>query len=191
VNGNPRDRDGPGAHNEAARLTALIHRVGGRIRASVRRRAPHLSRADVEDVTAEVFVVAWERRADWPEGDDRLEAWVLTIARHKTRHAVAAAFRRARMVDFEAAVDLPVADEDLLAAMESSQWTRELLAKLTRKEREVLYLRIFVGLSIKETAEALGCSESVVTTRYARAIAHAKRILLEDAEGGDREWRTT
>lgn len=50
-------------------------------------------------------------------------------------------------------------------------------ANLTERERAVLYLRYWLGLTQKEIAERLGISQPVVARTEATAIAKLRRLI--------------
>lgn len=50
---------------------------------------------------------------------------------------------------------------------------------LKRREKEAILLHYYQGLSLKETAKALGISESAVKQRMQRANQHLKQELEE------------
>lgn len=49
-----------------------------------------------------------------------------------------------------------------VTALDSARRVRELVGKLPERQREVVMLRIFEDLSVKETASAMGCREGTV-----------------------------
>jgi RNA polymerase sigma factor (sigma-70 family) len=56
---------------------------------------------------------------------------------------------------------------------------QEALARMPARRRAVLVLRYFEGLSVDETAAAMGCSSGTVKSQTARALA-ALRDLMPD-----------
>lgn len=57
------------------------------------------------------------------------------------------------------------------------------IAQLPDRQQEAFMLRNFEGLSVAETAIAMGCTEGSVKTHYSRAV-HALRALLEPIVSG-------
>jgi RNA polymerase sigma-70 factor (sigma-E family) len=51
---------------------------------------------------------------------------------------------------------------------------------LPRRQREVVVLRFFLGLSVEQTAAALGASEGTVKSYTARALARMRDLLAEN-----------
>jgi RNA polymerase sigma-70 factor, ECF subfamily len=65
-------------------------------------------------------------------------------------------------------------------AMEADSVTRmsELLKVLPEKQREILILRVVVGLSAEETASAVGSSAGAVRVAQHRALARLKSVIV-------------
>ena len=71
---------------------------------------------------------------------------------------------------FDDAADAVTTGHDLWAAME----------RLPRRQRAVVVLRYWEGLSVAETAEVLGVSEGTVKSQMHRAVAAMRPQLHED-----------
>jgi RNA polymerase sigma factor (sigma-70 family) len=80
-------------------------------------------------------------------------------------------FRRSSTLAAHASDPDPVAHDALV---------RE-VRKLPRRQREVVFLRYFADLSLRDTAAALGCSEGAVNQHAARALAHLRQQLSLDS----------
>lgn len=81
-------------------------------------------------------------------------------------------------VEFEAALELPVpADVDVLALDEALKE----LAVLDERQSNIVELRFFGGLSIEETAEAVGLSPATVKREWVTARAWLVRELAANS----------
>jgi RNA polymerase sigma-70 factor (sigma-E family) len=79
-------------------------------------------------------------------------------------------------------VDEPAAAERLAI--------REAVLGLSRRQREVVLLRYYAGLSVDETADVLRCAPGTVKTHTHRALAHLGAQLNEaDEHDGPRRHR--
>ncbi len=126
----------------------------------------------VEDLAADVFAIAWRRRASVAPGEElpwlyRIAANVVSNHRRKqaTGNALIAALRPADSAP--SAEDLVIADATLASA-----WRQ-----LRPAEREVLTLALVEDLSAAELAVALGASVNAVTIRLHRARGKLAGLL--------------
>ena len=82
----------------------------------------------------------------------------------------------------EAVVDAPATAEHVA--------TRTAVLSLPRRQREVVLLRYFAGLSVDETATALRCAPGTVKAHTHRALTHLRTQLNEaDEHDGTRRHR--
>jgi RNA polymerase sigma-70 factor (ECF subfamily) len=61
---------------------------------------------------------------------------------------------------------------------ESSARMNDLLRVLPEKQREILILRVVVGMSAEETAEAVGSTAGAVRVAQHRALARLKAEII-------------
>lgn len=156
---------------EPCEIEALYARHGDFVHALVARLVG--SGGDADDVTQEVFVLAWRKIASFHGGSAR--AWLTQIAVKR-----AAAARRRSWVRH--LLKLPtMADpvdartpERLAAAREGSDRVQAVLEQLTEKKRTVFILFEVEGFSGQEIAEILGCPLQTVHTR----LYHARREFV-------------
>jgi RNA polymerase sigma-70 factor (ECF subfamily) len=129
------------------------------IRAYVRRRAPE---SIVEDVVADVFVVALRRIDDVP---DAALPWLYGVARKTLANERR---RREGAPPPEVSYDPePVGDPQLARAF----------AELSDADREVLRLVAWEGLSLRRAARVLDCSQVATRVRYHRAKSRLAALL--------------
>jgi RNA polymerase sigma factor (sigma-70 family) len=124
--------------------------------------------SEVEEVVAEVFTVAWRRRADLPGSP---LPWLYGVARNCLANAVRGYGRRRRLVDRlgndESAHGRQIVDSP--DAETPGGWVHEALARLSEADREVLRLTAWEELGIDEVAVALGCGRRAASMRLHRA----------------------
>lgn len=130
-----------------------------------------LPTADANDATAQVFVVAWRRVEDMPDGDETLP-WLYGIARNHVRTARRSAQRLTNLrakLNGQARVMDPGPEAVIVRNDEQNQLLRA-LATLKAEDREILYLRSYEQLSSSEMAAVLGCSAEAAKKRSTRAL---------------------
>lgn len=148
---------------------------------------------DAEDVTQQAFISALENLAGFREAA-RFATWLHRIA----THAALKIIRKRKGLDtvsLEAATepnedfdgiahpefiaDWRQSPEELVHRNETRRLLDEALAQLDDKHRLVFLLRDVEGLSVKETAEALGLSEVNVKVRLLRARLQLRERLTQ------------
>jgi RNA polymerase sigma-70 factor, ECF subfamily len=143
--------------------------------------------AVAEDLTSEVFLLAWRRRRDvvFTTDGDSVLPWLLGVAvniarnRHRSdRRAVAAVAR------LDAGANEPDFGDDVVGRLADERQMADVLAvveRLPAQEQEVLALCAWSDLSYEDCALALGVPVGTVRSRLSRARAHLRELL--DARG--------
>ena len=128
------------------------------------------SEETAQELTADVFRIAWQKYSEVPEAS---LPWLLSVARNVIGNAYQARQRarelQERLVEAERI--------KARAGLEPQPSGRaEALDLLREKEREILILAYWDDLSLRDIAIILGCSESTAGVRLYRArkaFAHA------------------
>ncbi|WP_299538143.1 sigma-70 family RNA polymerase sigma factor [uncultured Herbaspirillum sp.] len=156
-----------GLDGDAVAYRQFLAELSGRLRAFLRKRLVHLQ-DDVEDVVQETLLAIHNARHTY-RPDQPLTAWVHAIARYKLMDFLRARSRREAFND-------PLEEEhDLLAVCddEPAQARRDvgaLLEELPDKQRLPIVHVKLEGLSVAETAQLTGMSESAVKVGIHRGL---------------------
>jgi len=156
---------------------------------------------DAEDVTQQTFLSAMQNLGGF-RGEASFSTWLLRIA----SHAALKVIRKRKGLDTvsleeateeadsygtiphpEYIADWRQSPEELVRKNETQRLLEDALGKLDEKHRLVFLLRDVEGLSVKETAEALGLSEANTKVRLLRARLQLRELLTRTL--GDPERR--
>lgn len=169
-----------------ARFERLFRSQADAVRSyALRRAAP----ADVDDVVAETFLVAWRRLDDMPS-DPR--PWLLTVARRvlanrrrSDRRVVSLSTRLAQVAASEHASDT----DDGTVGTELRLTVLAALDHLPEKEREAIRLLAWDRLSPTDAATVLGCSRATLAVRAHRARRKLATLLEPERDADSAEPR--
>jgi RNA polymerase sigma-70 factor (ECF subfamily) len=163
-------------------LLALIHPLVLKYcRARLGRQESLMGSAD--DVAQDVCMAVVSALPTYQIKGLSFRAFVYGIAAHKVTDAFRAIGRNraepvAELPDGPVLADGP---EHRLLAAEMSARLGALLAHLTPRQREVLVLRLAVGLSAEETAQAVRSTPGAVRVTQHRALGRLRRILMGES----------
>ncbi len=137
-----------------------------------------------DDVVADVFLVAWRRRAELPE--DPLP-WLLGTARLVLANHARGQSRRVRLLDRLSAEPRSMPTPVPAGGRESAR-LQAALARLSERDRELLLLMAWEGLELRQAAEVLGVRPNTLAVRFHRARRRLSAALeaLEAEESSDR-----
>jgi RNA polymerase sigma-70 factor (ECF subfamily) len=145
------------------RYAPLIHRYAAR----------RLGTEAADDVMAETFAVAFQRRKDYDLGHADARPWLYGIATNLIRNQRRAEARRWRAMAREAAGAGHEPEADSAAERMTAQAARgdlaQELAGLSSRQRDVLLLYAWAELEYEEIAQALGLPIGTVRSRLHRA----------------------
>lgn len=139
---------------------------------------------EAEDVVQEVFVKAFTRRHEL-RNVTNVAAYLyrmvanMCIDRRRRPSAVIVAIDEIRAEDIPC--DRALASERLVAA-EQLKRADDLLARLPKRQAEVMRLRVFDELSLAEIADVHGCSLATAKSRLRYGIGRLRRILSRGKE---------
>lgn len=198
------DRSAPGHHgpmrdDETTAIGALVHRaVDGDAQAthdllahvhplalrycrSRLNRLPGDARHFVEDLAQEVCVAVLMALPRYKDTGRPFEAFVFAIAGHKVADLQRAAMRHPGSTAVPSD-EMPERPDDSLGPEErallssDAAWAKKLLANLPESQRELLVLRVAVGLTAEETGRMLGMSPGAVRVAQHRALSRLRAL---------------
>ena len=139
------------------------------------------SRADAEEVTAQVFVRAWRGRAGYDSSRGSLCGWLLGIARREIADAHRAAARERELreeLDGAALPEEATTPDQLVDRL----LVLDELARLRPEQRRAVGLAFYDGLTHEQVASTMGLPLGTAKTHIRRGLAVLRRRL--EVDGG-------
>ena len=140
------------------------------------------SPSDAQDAAAEVFLTAWRRLDDLPEGE-AARVWLYATARRVIANQRRSSRRRSALHERLAREPTPVVEEPP-GADRDEELVQEALRRLSRRDREVLLLAEWEGLSPAQIGAVVGCLTVTARGRLHRARRRF-RLLFEQLLADD------
>lgn len=159
---------------------ALFRAYGDRVLSYARRRLG--SEQDAEDVTAQVFLKVHEKRDTYDPGRGAASTWLYAITQNEVRGVLRRRSRGRDLEDFDQWERLPApgpAPEETLLSEERVNALAKALEALPERERDILLLRFYSGLTSKEVAARMGLSDANVRYLQSRAVGRLRSLLAE------------
>jgi RNA polymerase sigma-70 factor, ECF subfamily len=145
--------------------------------------------SDAEDLTQDVFALAWSNAARYDPARGAVAAWLLVIARtraidklraRRVRPAIAAENELLRL---DAIPDRAPSVEMIVADRQMSGRVRDALAGLPADQRLALELAYFEGLSHSEIGERTGTPLGTIKTRIRTGLMRLRQAMHTGKEG--------
>lgn len=171
------DGDEQATHDLLARVHPLALRYC-RMRLS---RLPGDARHFVDDLAQEVCIAVLCALPRYRDTGKPFEAFVVGIAQHKVADLQRAAMRRpgSTVVPSDEMPEQPdnsLGPEERALLSSDTEWAKKLLASLPEHQRELILLRVAVGLTAEETGQMLGMSPGAVRVAQHRALSRLRAL---------------
>jgi RNA polymerase sigma-70 factor (ECF subfamily) len=159
-------------------LEPLVRRYASPLLTFIARMIGHPQRS--EEIFQEVFLLVWEKRRQY-DASRPFKPWLYRIALNRCRSEFRYPYREPfapldeEPIEVVAATPSPV---DVVIATETASIVAHAVEQLPVKQRAVVVLRVWGGLSYGEIAEAVGSSEGTVRSNMHHGLA-AMRAYLE------------
>ncbi|MGW4641744.1 RNA polymerase sigma factor [Sphaerisporangium sp. NPDC004334] len=145
--------------DDAQRFTTMYDQCRQRVWAYVVGQA---GRQVADEVVSETFAIAWRRFGDMPEP---ALPWLLVVARNVLRDNIRAEIRRESL-----AAELRAwTEEDPAEQVTERLAVLRAMTSLTEEDRELLILVAWHGLTPRDAARVVGCSQATYRVRLHRA----------------------
>lgn len=152
--------------------------------------------ADAEDLAEEIFLKVigaidgfeWRPIGKPEDGRSPFAAWLFRIARnhvvsHHRKQATRNAATRGPTAELSEAIrDQRRGPQELTETKIAIEEVFETVRELPEAQREVILLRFAAGLTVAETAEALGKQQTNVKVLQHKGIQKLKKLLVETPE---------
>ena len=168
-----------------SRFADLYERYHRYVASYCARRVP---RDRVEDAAAEIFLVAWRRLDEIPEGDARLR-WLYGVAYKVVGRQWRTTSRSGRLQEKLKSVGVdpvPIPEDVVIVSQESDQ-VLQALKRLARRDQEILLLAAWEELRHQEIAEILGIRPDAARQRFHKA----KQRLTDEFNRSERRTVST
>lgn len=124
---------------------------------------------EVDDLSAEVFAIAWRRRDDVPDGAEL--PWLYRTA----GYLLANHHRKGRPIPVERLAD-EIDHADPAHLVVTSALVKEVLGRLSARDRQILVLNAWEGLTGDDLAAVLGISRGGADAALSRARARLREL---------------
>lgn len=164
---------------ELSALEALMDRYTPYV-SSVAARILRGRQADVEELTADVFLAAWDNRDKLRPG--KLKGWLGAVARNRAFNLLRAD-REALPLEDDVLILETDGPDRALDKKETARVVNAALSRLDRPQRELFVRHYYYGQTVQEAALAMGLNLSTAKTWLRRGRETLKTMLEKEGYG--------
>jgi RNA polymerase sigma-70 factor (ECF subfamily) len=169
------------AMGDSEAIEKCLDRFGGLVWSLARRSCPDEQAA--EDAVQDIFVQVWQSAKKFDESLSSETTFVAMIARRRLidRYRKTNTKAQAMPAESDSFVDMTDESPGVEANLEQQDEVRraeKFLSKLPRKQRDVIRMSIYDGVSHSRIAELTGLSLGTVKTNIRRGLADLRRQLF-------------
>lgn len=140
-----------------------------------------LTKEDMEEVCADVFVKLWENRYKLTIKEGSLKAYLGAMTRNHTLNKIRAKVNYELLPLEEDIIEYTTPESDLMAK-ESDDLINELVSTLPEPDREIFIRRYFYMEKLSEIAKHIGINPATVGTKLFRGKKKLEQLLKERGE---------
>lgn len=152
-----------------------LQQYGGLVWALARRHTP--TSADAEDAVQEVFIDVWKSAARYRDTIASEATFITMIARRRLIDRRRRAQRRPQTDSLNLEIEVPNQQQQQLEASAEAGLAARALAKLDPKERHVILLSTYHGMSHSQISRKTGIPLGTVKTYIRRGLLQVKNML--------------
>ena len=137
-------------------------------------------KADVEELTADVFLAAWDNRDKLRPG--QVKGWLGAVARNRAFNLLRADHENLPLEEDVLLLKTDGPDREL-DRKETARLVNQALARLDKPQRELFVRHYYYGQTVQEAALAMGLNPSTAKTWLRRGREALKEILEQEGYG--------
>jgi RNA polymerase sigma-70 factor (ECF subfamily) len=132
-------------------------------------------RALAEDAVQEAFLAVWRQAGSYRAECAKPASWLLTFVHRRAVDQIRRQQRRS--ADSLEGLGEPTAEDEAISGTPTRAWIRAALDRLPERDREVLELAYFAGLTQMEIAEHLQTPVGTIKSRTSTALQRLNTAL--------------
>ncbi len=138
-------------------------------------------RTEAEDITAQVFLKAWEAIGHYQWTDRPFASWLYRIAHNLVVDHFRASQEMVNLEDVHSLEERGMTLDDIVDQHLTSGMLQQMLKRLTQEQQQVIILRFLEGYDTAQTARIMNKTEGAVRTLQHRALNSLNRVMARHA----------